>query len=288
MKVQDPLAFKKLIPVPESEWVDPEKIGGMRFIKDWIRKRKVLFTEEARKRNLSPPKGILIMGIPGTGKSMIVKSIPYVWGIPLFRMDVPVLLSGCFGPPEAVFSETLELAEKNAPCIVWIDEIEAGLGRTPDGNMAKDKALGLFLTWMQEHRSPVFVAATANRIEMVPAEMIRKGRFDEVFFVDVPKYPEERRQIIMQYIHKYAGIDYRSDRDAPFVHTFVDLTYEWTGAEIEQAIVDTVIESMASNTPWTAEKLIEYAKTFVPLCHTASKQINKLRQWAYDRIKHAN
>ncbi len=269
------------------EYVPPrwsiEDIGGLDMLKDWLRKRAKLFTPEARKKGLPAPKGILIMGISGCGKSLAVKAVSSLWKLPLYRLDMNLVLSGGQGNPEWVFHRALKLVEAVSPAILWFDEIEMGVGRYHEtGGEGRSHIFSTFLTWMQERQGDVFIAATANRIHLLPAELLRKGRFDQIFYVDLPS-DEERKEIFR--------IHLRKQQQDPALFDLVGLaamTKGWTGAEIEQAVINARIEALHEGKPMSMDHLIMAIGQIVPLSKTMEDQIKAIKTWAYDRAMPAS
>ncbi|MGH7859797.1 MAG: AAA family ATPase, partial [Candidatus Binatia bacterium] len=247
--------------VPPKTTID--EIGGLDALKDWLERRRRLFTLEAIAENLPTPRGILIMGMSGCGKSMCAKAASALWGVPLFRLDMNLVMSGLFGSPEATFHRALGAIEALAPAILWIDEIENSLGHSEDvGAGANSSIFSAFLTWMQEKPPLVFVAATANRIQDLPAEVIRKGRFDQVFFVDLPG-DQERKEIFDIHL-KRNGAD-----PSKFDTALISLsTRGWNGAEIEQAVLAARVEAYHEKRPFTRDDLSRTLSTIVPLSKT--------------------
>lgn len=267
--------------IPKRIKVDD--IGGLGMLKDWAVKRGDLFTQEAVDAELPVPKGILIMGISGCGKSMCAKAIASLWHVPLFRLDMNLVFSGIYGSPEAAFHRALKAIESIAPAVLWIDEIENALGMTSESTTAEQSlTFSSFLTWMQERPPLVFVAATANRIESLPAEVIRKGRFDEVFFCDLPT-EDERREIIRIHL-KLNGVD----PDGIAVGRLLYSTRGWSGAEIEQAIIAARIDARQAGRPVGLEDIRLHAIRMVPLAETMSEQIKAVRSWAHHRAVRAS
>ena len=270
--------FLEYIAVP----FDIARVGGLENVKDWASKRKSLFTQDAVKAGLPVPRGVLMMGVSGCGKSMMAKAIASLWKVPLFRLDMNLVFSGLYGSPEAAFHRALRTIEAVAPAVLWIDEMEAALSTPKD--VASDQAMmfSAFLTWMQEKPPLVFVAATANRIESLPAEIIRKGRFDQVFFCDLPT-EEERHEIITIHLG-LNGVDPKTiEIDRILVHT-----QGWTGAEIEQAIIAARIDAVQEARRVTTDDIKRHAGSMVPLSKTMSEQIKAIRDWAFDRATRAS
>lgn len=263
--------------------LDIANVGGLEVLREWALKRKDLFTQKALDEGLPVPKGVLIMGISGCGKSMSAKAIACLWRVPLFRLDMNLVFSGLYGTPEAAFHRALAAVEAVAPAVLWIDEIENALGMTVDSTTAEQSlTFSSFLTWMQEHPPLVFVAATANRIESLPAEVIRKGRFDEVFFCDLPS-DDERRAILKIHMRLNAV-----DPDTIEVDRLLHSTEGWTGAEIEQAIISARIDAHREKRAVTLDDIRRYTTRTVPLSTTMAEQIRAIRSWAYNRATRAS
>jgi SpoVK/Ycf46/Vps4 family AAA+-type ATPase len=258
-----------------------EDLGGYDVLKTWLKKRQALFSKDALDAGIPIPKGILLMGISGCGKSLCVKTISTSWNLPLFRLD----MNAVFGTdnPESTFLRALRSVEAVSPAVLWIDEIEMGVGGYREGGDASmSRIFSGFLTWMQEKSALVFVAATANRIHLLPAEIIRKGRFDQVFFVDLPG-EEERKPIF--------GIHLKKNRCDPARFDLVFLakaTKGWNGAEIEQAVVAAVVDAYSDNRPLTEEDLHRMITATVPLAVTMEEQIKAIRSWAHERALNAS
>ena len=256
-----------------------DNLGGMENLKEWLERRKSAFGLDAISSGVGLPKGVLIMGIAGCGKSLFVKTIAAEWSLPLIRLDMATVYGGMFGTPETSLRMAFSTAEAVAPCVLWIDEIEAGItshGFKSEGGSAS-RVLGLFLTWMQEKREPVFVAATANAIEMLPAEVLRKGRFDEIFYVALPETPA-REQIFR--IHLSGKELDLSKFDIPLL---AGSTRGFSGAEIEQAVNSAVFEAHANKSPMTQQDLMVMISRTVPLSITMAEQIKKIEAWAFKR-----
>jgi hypothetical protein len=261
---------------------DLSKVGGLNRLREWISDRQTLFTPKALSDGLPVPKGILVMGISGCGKSLCAKVVAQTWGVPLFRLNMSGVFSDVYGNPEATFHKALRTIESVAPAVLWIDEIENGLGIEEGNNSAQSHILSTFLTWMQEKPPMIFVAATANHIEQLPAEMIRKGRFDQVFFCDLPS-AEERADIIRIHIR-----DAGDDPKAFNMKALVGATNELNGAEIEQMVVGGRVNALAEKRELRTADLLKYCDTMVPLSRTMSEQIKAIRDWAWDRATPAS
>ena len=260
-----------------------EDIGGLDILKEWARKRQGLFTREALDTGMPIPKGVLIMGVSGCGKSMSAKAMAALWGLPLFRLDMNLVFSGLYGSPESAFHRALKAIESVAPAVLWIDEIENALGMT-SSNATAEQALTFssFLTWMQERPPLVFVAATANRIEALPAESIRKGRFDEVFFCDLPG-ENERRDIFRVHLRINGA-----DPDDFDIDRLLHSTKGWSGAEIGQAVAAARVDARQEDRAMTLDDIRRHTTRMVPLSTTMSEQIRAIRSWAYQRATRAS
>jgi SpoVK/Ycf46/Vps4 family AAA+-type ATPase len=266
-----------------------ENIGGLDLLKSWLRKRQAAFSEEARKFGLPRPKGILMIGIPGGGKSLTAKAVGASWRLPLLRLDVGKVFAGIVGSSEENMRRAIQMAEAVAPSILWVDELEKGFSGTGSSNQSDAgtaaRVFGSFITWLQEKTSPVFVIATANNVDELPPEMMRKGRFDEIFFVDLPTLPERRE--IMQIHVKRRGRD-------P-VGFNLDLLAEksegMTGAEIEQAVVSAlfdVYDRHGSAGVLATEGVVHSLQETVPLSRTMKEKIATLRNWCKTRARPAS
>lgn len=252
-------------------------VGGLDKLTNWIHKRTGLFTQAALDAGSPIPRGILMMGVSGCGKSLVAKIVASTWKLPLFRLDMNVIYSGACGSPEATFHQALQTIESVAPAVLWIDELENGLGSREDGGFEQSHIFSAFLTWMQEKPPLIFVAATANRIEMLPAEILRKGRFDQVFFCDLPANPD-REQIIKIHLRAHSADPAEFD----LAH-LVTATEGWTGAEIEEAIRSARIDAQQAERPMTGRDIGRHIRSMVPLSETMSEQIKALRNWAFGR-----
>ncbi|MBI4345446.1 MAG: AAA family ATPase [Elusimicrobia bacterium] len=261
---------------------DLTHVGGHENVKDWALKRKQTFTQEAVKAGVPVPKGVLIMGIAGCGKSLLAKSIAGLWQVPLFRLDMSMVFSGVYGSPEATFARALKTVEDLAPAVLWIDEMEASLSTPKDIASPQSMVFSNFLTWMQEKPPLIFVAATANRIENLPAEIIRKGRFDQVFFCDLPN-EDERKAIINLHLAKN-GMQPGEIQMDYLLYRFEG----WSGAEIEQAIIAARIETLSEKRRMTADDIRKQASLMVPLSTTMAEQIKQIRDWAQTRATPAS
>jgi len=256
-------------------------VGGLEGLKSWLIERGQLFKRRESLGKEIVPKGVLIMGIPGCGKSLCVKAVASHFQLPLYRVDMIEIFSGRHGKPEGAFVAACRMMEDLAPAVLWFDEIEMGITST-ESSGEQGRIFAFFLTWMQEKTPGLFVAATANRIDLLPAEMIRKGRFDEVFFVDLP---QEDEQLEIFRIHlRRRGID----AGAFDLTKLTQFTSGWTGAEIEQCVVSAVTKSVLAGQPLTEKDLISAAVKIVPLSRTMKEQISHIRGWAFERAVRAS
>ncbi len=260
------------------------ELGGLSNLKEWLAQRRDLIVSTDDKDREIVPKGILLMGVSGCGKSLCIKAISSAWQLPLYRIEMTRVFSGAFGSPELAFANACRLMEELAPAVLWIDEIEMGL--SAEGSSAADTVLSrifaFFLTWMQEKPPGLFVAATANRIDLLPAEMIRKGRFDQVFFVDLPTQ-SEREQIFEIHLKR------RGYEPAAFTpEVFADATQGWNGAEIEQCVIAAVTNARMEQRDLQLKDLYATRKQIVPISQTMEEQVRHIRNWAYERAVRAS
>jgi SpoVK/Ycf46/Vps4 family AAA+-type ATPase len=260
-------------------------VGGLDALKQWLLRRRSAFTVEAAEYGLPPPKGLLLLGIPGTGKSLAAKATASVLGKPLLRLDVGRLFGGVVGESEANLRRAIAMAEAAAPCVLQIDEIEKALsgsrssGQTDGGTGAR--VFGSFLSWLQDKTAPVFVVATANDVSQLPPELLRKGRLDEIFFVDLPG-DAERAEIWRIHIAK------RKRDPAVFdIPALVCQSSGFTGSEIEQAFIDALYAAYETRREVSQQDVCESLRRTVPLSVTMAEDIRALRQWAEKRTRSA-
>ena len=251
----------------------PDDVGGLDVLKTWLRLRERAFTQEARAYGLPAPKGIALIGIPGTGKSLTAKMIGGLWWLPLIRLDVGALFGSLVGESEERTRRALRLAETVAPCIVWIDEMEKGLAHGGLDSGTSTRVFGTILTWMQDKTAPCFVVATANDISSLPPELLRKGRFDEVFFLDLPTL-RERGEIFAVHVRKRNRLpqDYDITRLARESEGYV-------GAEIEQAVIDAMYVGFNEGREFTTEDISAALDRQVPLSVSQREVVQGLRDW---------
>lgn len=272
---------------PKNE--DLKDVGGMEVLKNWLFKRQKAYEKKARDFGLQEPKGLLLLGVPGCGKSLTAKTIASFWNMPLLRLDIGKVFQGLVGSSEDNIRKAIATAEAVAPCVLWIDEIEKGLsgvqssGATDGG--VTSRIFSTILTWMQEKTSPVFVVATANNINLLPPELLRKGRFDEIFFVDLPN-EEERRKIFEIHLRK------KNQNVQTFpLEMLSKKTNGFNGAEIEECIKEAMFAAYVDNPEkpkLEAKYLMDAINKTVPLSTTMKEQISALRQWASTRAKNAS
>jgi SpoVK/Ycf46/Vps4 family AAA+-type ATPase len=258
-----------------------EHIGGLEIMKKWLLDRRKLFEMRDDLSAEIVPKGVLVMGISGCGKSLAIKAIASCFDLPLYRIDMVEIFSGRHGKAEAAFVEACHLLESIAPAVVWFDEIEAGIStQAKEGELGR--IFGFFLTWMQEKARGLFIGATANRIDLLPAEMIRKGRFDEVFFVDLP-LDHERIEIFQVHLRR-RRIDFAGFNLEPLKK----FTRGWTGAEIEQCVVSALTRARLEERDLSDKDLLDATANVVPLSKTMKEQVEQIRSWAFDRAVRAS
>jgi ATP-dependent 26S proteasome regulatory subunit len=260
-----------------------DHVGGLEYLKAWLLERRKLFLERDSLSAEIVPKGVLVMGVSGCGKSLSVKAISSCFGLPLYRIEMSEVFSGRHGNPDAAFVEACRTVESVAPAVVWFDEIEMGLtGDAGSSGTNMGRIFAFFLTWMQEKTRGLFVAATANRIDLLPAEMIRKGRFDEVFFIDLPT--ENERLEVFRIHLQTRGVD----PEALQLHRLRKITQGWTGAEIEQCVVSALTQVKLKDKTLSFEDLHQAAIGVIPLSKTMREQVDHIRSWAYDRAVRAS
>ena len=248
-------------------------VGGLEVLKGWLRLRERAFSEEARNYGLPSPKGIALIGIPGTGKSLTAKMIGGLWRLPLLRLDVGALFGSLVGESEERTRRALKLAETVAPCILWIDEIDKAFASGGLDGGASKRVFGAILTWMQEKTAPCFVVATANDISSLPPELLRRGRFDEIFFLDLPT-KDERKEILSVHLRKRRRMNHDFD-----LERLARESEGYVGAEIEQAIIDGMYVGFNQNREFTTADLSQALKRQVPLSISQRERITALREW---------
>ncbi len=264
--------------VPQKEGLDD--VGGLRGLKAWLEKRRDALTPEAKKFGVEAPRGILLLGVQGCGKSLAAKAVAKTWSLPLLRLEPGRLFDKFIGESEKNLDRALATAERMAPCVLMIDEIEKGFASVvssdSDGGLSR-RILGRLLGWMQEREAPVFLVATCNQITALPPELMRKGRFDEIFFIDLPGL-DERRQIFAIHLTRRhrdpAGFD---------LGALATASEGFSGAEIEQAVVAALYTAFARRAELSTEDILEELKATRPLSVTRAEEIDALREWAKGR-----
>jgi len=261
-------------------------VGGLEYLKTWLLRRSNAFGEAARRFGLPEPKGLLLLGVQGCGKSLTAKAIASTWRLPLLRLDMGRIFSGLVGSSEENLRRAIRVAESVAPAVLWTDEIEKGLAGSASSNTADGgvtaRVFGALLTWLQEKTAPVFVVATANRIDLLPPELLRKGRFDEIFFIDLPS--EAERQEIFR-IH----VSRRGRRPEAFdLAGLARLAEGFSGAEVEQAVVAALYDAFAEGKELEDAHLRHAVEETFPLATTMRESIHRLREWARTRTRPAS
>lgn len=256
-------------------------VGGLAGLRAWLDKQRPLLTMDLRERGLRPPRGVLLVGVPGCGKSLSAKAIAGDWNLPLYRLDLANIHGQYLGQSEARLKEALATADRVAPCVLWIDEIEKGLagaGSGGDGGTST-RVVGHFLYWLQEGRARVFVVSTANDIGKLPPELFRRGRFDELFFVDLPS-SDERREIISLYVRRYL----RRDLDTQLLNELVETSEGFAGSDLEAAVADLAKEAiLKGDSAVDANYMRKVFTNIVPLSKTNPEAIEAIRAWGRER-----
>jgi ATP-dependent 26S proteasome regulatory subunit len=263
-----------------------QKIGGVDNLKDWLRKRKTSFGIQASNYGLPTPRGLLLIGIQGTGKSLTAKAVATEWQLPLLKLDVGKLFGGIVGESESRLRQTIDLAETLSPCILWIDEIDKAftVNNSTSDSGTSNRVLATFISWLSEKTKPVFVVATANNVDLLPLEIIRKGRFDEIFFLDLPK-KHEREEIFKIHMQEFRPktwmlFDYAQ---------LSKLSESFSGAEIRQSIIEGMYHAFYEEREFTTEDICRALKELIPLAQLENNQTLKLQNWAISgRIRSAS
>lgn len=262
-----------------------KNVGGLQNLKQWVRMRQDAFTQEARSYGIPNPKGVLLVGIQGTGKSLSAKTIAYEWRLPLLRLDAGRLFGGIVGESESKVRQMIQIVEAIAPCVLWMDEIDKAFGNIASGidgdSGTSRRVFGSLITWMQEKTAPVFIVATANNVKILPAELLRKGRFDEIFFLNLPT-EIERKEIFKVHLQPLRPARLR---DFNF-NLLAKKTPNFSGAEIEQVIIDAMhlafatIDQNGNRRDFTTEDILRAIEETVPLAAIAKESIEELKYWA--------
>jgi AAA+ superfamily predicted ATPase len=251
----------------------PDDVGGLETLKGWLTLRERAFSAKAAGFGLPPPKGLALIGIPGTGKSLTAKMIGGLWRLPLLRLDAGALFGSLVGESEERVRQALALAETVAPCVLWVDELEKGFAAGGLDGGTSQRVFGTILTWMQEKTAPVFVVATANDVTALPPETLRRGRFDEVFFLDLPT-EAERREIITVHLRKR-----RRDPALFDVYHLAKISDGHTGAELEQSVIDALHQAFAADRDLCTDDIADAVRRAVPLSRSQREVIGRLRAW---------
>lgn len=252
-------------------------LGGLNNLKEWLNKRKTAFSVQAYNYGLPTPRGLLLIGIQGTGKSLTAKAIANDWQLPLLKLDVGKLFGGIVGESESRLRQMINVAETISPCILWIDEIDKAFSNTDSkgDSGTSNRVLATFISWLSEKSKPVFVISTANNIDLLPLEIIRKGRFDEIFFLDLPKI-DEREEIFKIHLQEF-----RPDTWQSFDYTkLAQLSESFSGAEIRQSIIEGMYQAFYEQREIKTEDICLALKEFIPLANLESNQMARLQSWA--------
>ena len=255
-------------------------VGGLTELKRWLAARHDAFSDRARSFGLPAPRGLLMLGVQGCGKSLMAKAVARFWGLPLLRLDIGALFASDMSP-DAALANAIETAEAMSPAVLWMDEIEKALD--PEIGGPTTRLLGSLVTWLQEKDTPVFFVATANRVENLPPELLRKGRFDEIFFVDLPDV-HERLEILQIHLRKRG----RSPDAFPQLSELAEKTEHFTGSELEQLVVDGMYKAFSGGGELSHNDMVDAFKETIPLYRTYEDQIKALREWAHERTRRAS
>jgi SpoVK/Ycf46/Vps4 family AAA+-type ATPase len=261
-------------------------VGGLTNLKAWLSQRTAAFGERARQFGLPEPRGLLLLGVQGCGKSLTAKAVSAHWNLPLLRLDMGRIFSGLIGSSEENLRKAIRVAESVAPVVLWVDEIEKGLSGVASSGAGDSgvsaRVFGTLLTWLQEKTAPVFVVATANRIDGLPPEVLRKGRFDEIFFIDLPEQAE-RQDIFRIHLHRR-----KREPTAFGLEELATLTDGFSGAEIEQVVIAGLYEAFAEGKELAQPHLVRVIQDTFPLSVTMGDEIGRLREWARGRTRPAS
>ena len=260
-----------------------EELGGLQTLKNWLSQRRRFFSKDAEDFGLDPPKGLLVTGISGCGKSVCIQAISTYWHMPLLRLDMNRIYAGIAGSPERTLERAIRTAESVAPCVLWIDEIETAIvGARGEGAGSGTRIFSSFLTWMQEKQQMVFVAATANEIDKLPPELLRKGRFDEIFFVDLPN-ENERAEIFRVHLSRR-----KQDPERFELVSLAKSTNGFNGAEIEQIVLAALYAAFDETRDIEMKDLYRALGRMIPLSTTMAERIKEIKRWADTRAVKAN
>ena len=254
-----------------------DDIGGVDKLKEWLKKRKTSFGLKASNYGLPTPRGLLLVGIQGTGKSLTAKAIASEWQLPLLKLDVGKLFGGIVGESESRLRQMIDVAETLSPCILWIDEIDKAFSNSDNkgDSGTSNRVLATFISWLSEKTKPVFVVATANNVDMLPLEIIRKGRFDEIFFLDLPEF-NEREQIFKIHIQEFRPNSWKL-----FDYTkLAQLSETFSGAEIRQSVIEAMYHAFDEEREFTTDDICIALNELIPLAQLENNQTLKLQNWA--------
>ena len=260
-----------------------DEVGGLDELKSWVRSRTAAFNPEARAFGLPPPKGLLLLGVQGCGKSLSAKAVAHLWKFPLLRLDFGAVFSQSKHGAEGSIRRAIKIAESMAPVVLWIDELEKGLGGNENRSEQASHVLGSFISWLSEKTADVFVVATANDVSALPPELLRKGRFDEIFFVDLPN-KHERLEVLNVHLRKRG----RDPETFPKLSDLASYCEQFSGAELEQVVIAALYNAFSEKRELTFEDLVNSAKATIPLYQTFEEQIKNLRDWASTRARSAS
>nr|YP_009399413.1 hypothetical protein [Dictyomenia sonderi]ARW69019.1 hypothetical protein [Dictyomenia sonderi] len=254
------------------------EVGGLENLKNWLKIRNLAFTTKAHTYGIKRPKGILLVGIQGTGKSLSAKTIANQWNMPLFRLDISKIFAGILGESENRIEKIINICEKSCPCILWIDEIDKIFNEYDNNNDSgtKQRVTNIFLTWLSEKKQEVFIVATANTINQLPIEILRKGRFDEIFFVDLPNF-KERLKIFQIHLKIFRPMTWNKYN----IYYLSKISKGFSGAEIEQSIIDAMYVGFYNNREFTTIDIRNAIHRIVPLSIIEQQKILHLRKWGY-------
>jgi SpoVK/Ycf46/Vps4 family AAA+-type ATPase len=264
----------------EYETSEFNEVGGLRNLKKWLQKRQVVFLD--KDIPLDPPKGLMLVGVQGGGKSLAAKSVAGMWGIPLLRLDFGALYNKYHGETEKNLRESLKMAELMSPCVLWLDEVEKGISSGESDSGTSQRVLATLLTWMAEKQEQIFVVATANDISQLPPEIMRKGRLDEIFFVDLPDF-DSRIEIFEIHLKKR-----QQNHKSIDLNKLAEASEGFTGSEIEQAVVSTLYHCYAEEESISTEAIIQAIQETRPLSVVMAEKMQSLRDWAEQRTVNAN
>ncbi len=272
--------FGDLTGIERVRLEDGYEVGGLTNLRGWLEKREVLMKSDLSQTALKPPKGVLLVGVPGCGKSLSAKAIAAQWSLPLYRLDMSAIMGQYLGQSESQLREALETADRVAPCVLWIDEIEKALSSGGSDGGTSRRLIGQFLFWLQESTSKVFIVATANEVASLPPELLRKGRFDEMFFVDLPD-ANDREEIIRMYFRRYL----HNDVPPHLARELVELSDGFSGSDVDAAIHD-IASSMFANGSMGVpgdEEVKAYFRNVVPYSQTNAEDVAAIRSWGSGR-----